>query len=224
MPQNEFYTITAMVCYHCRRAAVVRLVHRGSFASGAPKGDLLQIFFVSCAVCLALPSVYNPVTAVFPNYIDPRAYSDIVGFLTFQYKCAPSVPQQRKFSLTSLRIKSLSRIRDPTEIFDIETIPAKYITVWKESRPATINSRFFKHEPLGMNRWPDLQEERGFSPYDSVLSRLSMSVWPREVTVPLCPRCLSDTPPAYTFEDAPEKPMLEIIGMYPVISFVIKAD
>jgi hypothetical protein len=193
MYQTNLYTNTATVCYNCRRVDVVTLIQREGFANIAKEGDVLPIYFISCDVCLALPSVHNPMTAIFPNYIDPRNYTNIIEFLRLRYPYAKA-SQQWKFSVTALRIKSLSRIRDVSKIID-KSLPASCITIWKEGRPAAINSGLLKSDlPL--------------------IQRKSLD-YPR-VTQEVCPMCFSDlleAPPVYV-EGSSEKASSKTLGMY----------
>jgi hypothetical protein len=216
MHQIKFSTNSAIVCYNCRRFNVLGQTNT------AQEGDVMQIFFVSCPVCLNLLSVHNPITATFPRYLDPRGYADIVDFLRSYYSCAPKVPQQRKFSVTALRIKSLSRIRDVSEFTKIEAVQASCATIWKRGRSAPVDSWLFKRDlPLIAREpfnYPQITEfqERGFSSCVSVLNRLHTPVSSRDVNVPLCPTCFSDlseAPPAY-MEATSEKNPPKVLGMY----------
>ena len=63
------YSNTAMICYNCSRVAMVRLRLILSHTDRSPvipavelsqALDILDVFFVSCAMCLELSGVYNP--------------------------------------------------------------------------------------------------------------------------------------------------------------------
>ena len=108
----------------------------------------MQIFFISCPEYLNLLRVNNPIIASFPRYLDPRSYADIIDFLRLYYYYAAKVPKQQKLSISTLRIKSLSRIRDISEFIDIEAILVRYMIISKIGRLASINSQLFKYNLL----------------------------------------------------------------------------
>lgn len=82
-------------------------------------------------------------------------------------------------------------------------------------------------EPFNCPQITGLQEEVGFTTFDSVLSRLRTPVWLQEVNVSRCPTCSSDllgAPPVYSSEEVAEKAASEIAGMYSEHGFAINTD
>lgn len=201
MAEMDFYVNTAMVCYRCRRVAVVR---RDAKVCGTER-DVLEIAFVPCAMCLTLSGVHNPITATFPRYLDPQHYSGDLRFLAYLFDCPPNIPCEQKFSITALRRKTLTKIRDVSEIFDIESIPERNIKILQYGRPTTLDSRFFKHEPLVIYRKP-FNRPQVIDPFASVVDKLSVFAWPQIESTPLCTTCFSDltrdVPPEYTCEES----------------------
>jgi hypothetical protein len=201
MAEMNLYVNTAMVCYRCRRVAVVRRDAKVC----RPERDVLETAFVLCAMCLTLPGVHNPITATFPRYLDPQRYSGDLRFLAYLFDCLPNIPYERKFSITALRRKSLTKIRDVSEIFDIETIPERNIRILQYGRPTTLDSRFFKHEPLVIYRKP-FNHPQIMDPFASVVDKLSVFAWPQTTGASLCTRCFSDltrdAPPGYASEES----------------------
>ena len=227
MSQLNFYTNTAMLCYNCGKVAVVRLAERGN---SIRESDLLEIYYVSCAACLRFSTVHNPLTSIFPRYIDPRRYSEAIKSLAVLFGCPQFVPQRRLFSITACKIKRLARIRDVNEIFDIEKVPESNIRILKYNATDT---RFFAHEslvsigePFGYqqidayirqpsqhSQMDDCLDEKIAIPIDSMIE------WPQTMPRLQCPSCVSglsrDLPPAYSSQTrliSPEKVLLELVG------------
>jgi hypothetical protein len=199
MAKMNFYVNTAIVCYHYYRVAVVR---RDAKVCRLER-DVLEIAFIPCAMCLTLLGVHNPITATFSRYLDPQRYSSDLRYLTYLFDCLLNIPYEQKFSITTLRRKSLTKIRDVSEIFDIETILERNIRILQYGRPTTLNSRFFKHEPLVIY-WKPFNHPQIVNPFALVVDKLSVFAWPQTVGAPLCSRCFldltRDAPPGYPKE------------------------
>lgn len=61
MHNTDFYVTTAMLCYNYERTAVMRL--KETWRAVSPAGqeeEVLDVVFVTCALCRALPHVHNP--------------------------------------------------------------------------------------------------------------------------------------------------------------------
>lgn len=251
-----FHSNTAMICYNCRRVAVVRLAlywltnhpvmltwmdgnpmmltstNEGTvspvFPVGQPEpGDVLEVFFVSCAVCLTLAGVHNPITALFNKYLDSRPYANIIRRLVYIFGCPARIPEHWKFSITSFAVKSLTRIRDVSKIFNMPIIPDKNVMILQDSEEITTDYRFFAHKPYIMNRRISRYEhtsdiEKGDMPFASVLNRPPVFGSTRQAAVreaPVCHRCLLDlsgvAPPEYTLDSPDMKATtLELAGKY----------
>lgn len=118
--KTDYCVTTAMVCYSCRKTNAVRVMEswRGAARVGEEK-EALDIVFTSCPDCLNYPHVYNPNTAIIQRYLDPRNYREVINHLGNFFQCTPTVLEEWKFSITSLRFKSLARIRADSEFFHV---------------------------------------------------------------------------------------------------------
>jgi hypothetical protein len=149
METTSFYVNTAMVCYNCCRSALVRLKKTGGQLSVIDdETEKLDIFFVVCASCLTLPHVHDPTAALIPKYVHSRIYSDATSAVSKFVCCTPYVYEQKKFSITSLKIKRLAKIRDVSEIFPVGTLPDANIMILEGGCEKRVSPRFFRHEPL----------------------------------------------------------------------------
>jgi hypothetical protein len=168
--------------------------------------EVLDVVFISCAACLAIAGVHNPLKATIAKYVDSRIYKDTVKLLSNAFSCTANIHEGRVFSLTTLKIKRLARIRDVSELFYIPAIPEANIIVVKP------NHRFFSHEApvagLTVVCWPGIgsalvregaEHDDVLMPFASVMTRLLAS--DQSTMAPFCPSCLSelelDKPPSY---------------------------
>ncbi|KAE9373866.1 hypothetical protein N431DRAFT_535429 [Stipitochalara longipes BDJ] len=152
MPETTFWVNTAMMCYHCQRVAIVKM--RQSWRQVKQVGiesEVLDVVFVVCAVCLTLPNAHQPYISL-RRYVDPRAYSRGINILAHIFNCTANIQQERKFSITALRVKKLAKIRDITEIFYVPAVPDNNIIILKEGLEITTDCRFFFHEPIFTRR------------------------------------------------------------------------
>jgi hypothetical protein len=106
MYYRNFYVYTTMVCYSCRRYETVRLKQswRNIYRVGQEK-EALDVVLVSCPTCLDYPHVHNPLKAAIIKYLDVELYLSIIEALGREYKCTPTVFEEKKFSFRAWRIK-----------------------------------------------------------------------------------------------------------------------
>lgn len=169
MPKTKFFVNTAMVCYNCCRTAVVRF-HQ-SWREVTLMGfdtEVLDIVFVSCVTCRTLPHVHRPMSALFPKYIDPQRYQLVIHSLVDIFRCSPNI-DQAYFSITALKIKSLTRIFDPLEIYNLPEIPKCYITVIENAAQSC--HFFFGRDTMCGSPWASRQ-----AVFALVTSRLPVQV------------------------------------------------
>jgi hypothetical protein len=183
METTSFYVNTAMVCYNCCRTALVRLKETGGQLYVIDdETEKLDIFFVVCASCLTLPHVHDPITALIPKYVHSRIYSDAINAVSKFVCCTPNLHEQKKFSITSLRIKWLTKIRDVSEIFSVSTLPDANIMILEGGCEKRVSPRFFRHEPpcrvRRIVRYPSVtstdiknQDIDGAMPFASIANR-----------------------------------------------------
>lgn len=157
MPRTPFYFNTALICYNCPRTAVLR--QHESWREVTPLGkdkEVLDIIFTVCVTCLRYPHVHDLRLAVIPRFLDHRSYMPgQVRPLAQLFNCQPGIYNQRKFSLTALRCKILTRIRDSEDFFDIRAIPDSNITIFYDGHEVTRNCQFFRHETTSITRKPN---------------------------------------------------------------------
>jgi hypothetical protein len=212
MLTTDFYVNTAMMCYICRWTAVTRM--RMSWRDVAPIGqetEVLDVVFVSCAVCSTFPGVHEPSDATMEKYVGSRFYSDEViseiRNLIHIFDCTPTFLKEKRFSITAMWSKTVTRIREPTEIYCIPMVPSKNIMILEHGEEVRANCRFFLHEdPITdreISRYPsDLspaskaQYERNEEcmPFASVANRPPVRLGVSELTAPLCASRLLDLP------------------------------
>ena len=155
MPETLFFVNTAMICYNCRRVAVIRMKQSWRrLALIAPSSEALDVIFVSCTVCLDLPGVHHPYISVLKKYVDPQGYSTTIGILEHIFGCSPSFLVERKFSITALKMKNFAQVRDITEVYYMPTVPDRNIMILKDGLEMTTDSRFFWHDPAMTSRTP----------------------------------------------------------------------
>ncbi|KAH7364896.1 hypothetical protein BKA65DRAFT_591149 [Rhexocercosporidium sp. MPI-PUGE-AT-0058] len=193
MPPTPFYVNTALICYNCPKTAVLRLDESWREVTRLGKDtDVLDVIFTVCVTCLRYPHVHDPGTAVIPRYLDHRIYlHGSVQPLVELFNCQPSIYSQRKFSVTALRCKVLTRIRDPDDLFDTRAIPDANIMILYDGYEITRNCQFFRHETSSVTRKPKH-------------SLFPLLVGPNEDTFPskvhelLPPDLIEDAPPRYS--------------------------
>ena len=191
MQKTPFYVNTALMCFNCPKTAVLRL--KDSWREVVPLGndtEVLDVVFTVCITCLKYPHVHDPVTAVIPRYLDYRFY--LVGpvqSLVKLFNCEPSIYSQRKFSITALRCKTLTRIRDPDELFDIRAIPDANIMILYDGYEITRDCQFFRHETSCVTRKPKIPVLVGANE-DMYALKLYL---PPDLTEDLPPRYSQDT-------------------------------
>jgi hypothetical protein len=182
MSKATHYTNAAMICYRCRRTAVVR------FHLPSAGKESLDVHFVSCAVC------HMQSTTKMPINVNTKSYAIVITSLEHIFSCQPLVSDRLAFSLIALRIGRFARTRQIAELFDVTTIPEENIMIIQEGREVRTDARFFHHERLNTNRETDLKD----TPFASIATRLPVARnWS---VVPLCPRCLAEIipPPEYS--------------------------
>jgi hypothetical protein len=147
MPKTKFFVHTAMVCYMCRRTAVVSLYQswREVDLTGNDS-EVLDVVFVSCALCLDVASAHNPMTAMFPRHIEPQQYHSLIKGLARRFRCEPSILKERSFSIIGFKSKSVARIYAISEIYNMPEIPDCHITIIENVKQIPPNRRFFTHD------------------------------------------------------------------------------
>jgi hypothetical protein len=171
MPVTDFFVNTAMICYNCRRTAIVRL--KQSYREVAcfdQEVEVLDVVFVSCIVCLSiLSNVYNPATADIVKHVNLGDYSSELRSLVYIFGCTPSILQEKKLSI--LKIRQMPIVRDTREIFHVVDVPQANIMILFNGEEVGKDSRFFMHEPLIMDR----EILRCFpSPFSSFIERIPL--------------------------------------------------
>ena len=107
MTAPSFHFNTVLICYNCRRQAIVYI------RQSDKNQHTLNLRFVSCGVCARFPHVFNPITSLRKGYIDVQSYSDIIDGLKDKFRRTPFLSIERGFfSLARLRNKTMARIED----------------------------------------------------------------------------------------------------------------
>ena len=104
---------TTIICYSCRftRSDIIW----EHVVSAGQNIKLLDILFDSCPECITFAHVYNPRTALISKYLDPRRYLNLVKWIAFKFNYTPVIPWEKKFSITALKMKSLTKIKVPNK-------------------------------------------------------------------------------------------------------------
>jgi hypothetical protein len=182
-----------MVCYSCRRYEIVRLKQswRNIHRVGQEK-EALDVVLVSCPTCLDYPHVHKPLKAAMVKYLDIQLYLNIIEALGREYKCTPTILEEKKFSFGAWGIKPFTRVRDVSEVVHPVTPPEAYITMFEKDD----GFRFLRQNPTlppyKIIRYPLI---------DSIhnnYSILSSSGMNNLVMAPSCLTFLEDAPPSYT--------------------------
>jgi hypothetical protein len=176
-----------MLCYKCYRTAVVRL--KQSWRPISPVGDeaeALDVVIVSCAECGELPGVYKPGNASTGKYLELKCFPDEIwreiGNLCYIFGSTANLLQEEGFFLTKLKFKTVSQIRDMTDVFYIPLLPSKNIMILEHGKELTTDCRFFWHEDFITNReiprYPSTlalkalyEKGEGYMPFASVANR-----------------------------------------------------
>ena len=191
MYYQNFYVYTTVVCYSCRRYETVRLKQswRNIYRVGQEK-EALDVVLVSCPICLDYPHVHNPLKAAIIKYLDVQLYLNIIEALGREYKCTPTIFEEKKFSFRVWRIKPFTRVRDVSEVIHPVTPPEAYITMFEKDD----GFRFLRQNPIlppyKIIRYPLIDSTKNNHSILSSSNNLTM--------VPLCLTCLEDAPPSYT--------------------------
>lgn len=113
--------------------------------------DALDVFFISCATCLDLKGVHNPRKSWIRKHVGATDYGDDIRSLGFMIGCPPKISEVCAFMAT-LEVKSVTRIRDPSEIIDMSIIPADNVMILQNGEEVVEYCRFFQHEPYIVRR------------------------------------------------------------------------
>ncbi|KAE8442174.1 hypothetical protein EG329_003762 [Mollisiaceae sp. DMI_Dod_QoI] len=212
MSKTHFWVNTAMLCYSCRRTAVVRL--RQSWRLLLPfegEHEVLEVVFVSCAPCSMHSNVFKPALRARPRYVDSSSYAAVIRSLSYIFNCKASILEENKFSVSTLRLKQMARLRDPAEIFSIPLIADAHIMILEEGQEVRRDCRFFHHEGLMVDRetvrYPSNplskdpnQDDDGAMPFTFVSCRPPVYAEVPATMAPLCPGCLGEILPPDYFE------------------------
>jgi hypothetical protein len=137
--------------------------------------------------------------------------------------CPSKVRKLWAFSVTSLRFKSVMRIRDDNEILNTAIMPANNIMIIKNGEEVTENCRFFSYEPYMIKRerarypqGPLTEQDAWTMPFASLVNRPPLARPTQSSMDFICPECLldcSEAPPDYQpgNQDV-EKPLIELAG------------
>lgn len=213
---NELIVNTAMVCYLCRRVALIRLQGWTDLAPIRKEKEALQVFFVTCVVCLSFPNSHDAATARIPKYVDMGGYRTTIEPTMYIFACSPQGCNEKKLSIGLsigiFRIKDFTKVKDSDELFT-PFIPNANIMILKDGCEQTTDCRFFKHERVDTDRqilrYPEDSKTYDFSqfPFASVANRPPIYVAPI-----LCPRCLADiSPPRYSGSDDDNSDMVKLL-------------
>lgn len=216
MSQTSFYVNTALVCFNCRRTAVIRLKEsRREIILIKAEREALDIVFVACVSCLKYPHIHDPGLALVPRYVESRLYLDQIQHLVYIFDCTPSIDEASAFSLTSWRTKIFTRIYDTSNVFCTIAIPDANIIILENGCEIQQNCQFFRYERRSkvrhIVRYPNLSvdsetERSKEMPFASVARRPPVLVIAQTVS-PLCAGCVSQVddsqpPPVYSSNDA----------------------
>jgi hypothetical protein len=201
MPKTKFFVHTAMVCYMCRRTAVVSL-HQSWRVVDLIGNDseVLDVVFVSCALCLDVARAHNPMTALLPKYVESQHYDGLIKRLARRFRCEPSVLKERSFSIIGFKSKPAARIYDISEIYNMPEIPDCHITIIENVKLIPRNRRFFIHDCHCTGKYSSKYRHELDSQNDSSSSELMVGVpVPMILTDASMQKDLAkDTPPPYS--------------------------
>jgi hypothetical protein len=215
MAKTNFYVNTTLVCYKCNKIAVVRLKQSWrSLTLADGEKEVLDVVFVSCVCCLALPHVHDPSTTIIRKYInlEKKKILDLLDSLENIFKCKACTLKDKKFSITELKMKEVALIRDANKIFYMPAVPEANIKILENGKEKIFDSRFFEHDPLFTTRYypPALEKECEERGGNDIVPFTSVPNWPpvlptapdSNLTVPpyfgSSSEFLIDKPPSYT--------------------------
>lgn len=168
--------------------------------------DVLDVFFVSCTTCLDFEGVHNPRKSWVRKHVSATDYKDDIRSLGFMVGCPPNIPEIRAFMAT-LEVKCVTRIRDPSEIFDMSIIPADNIMILQNGEEVVEYCRFFQHEPYIVKRdrarypkGPLSEHDAWTMPFASVMNRPPLARKSRKDLVCPCLLDFSTASPEYSSE------------------------
>lgn len=108
MASSVFIFSTILICYNCRRQAVVFIRPLDN-----KNRQALSLRFVACGVCLRFPHVFNPRSSLRRGYTDLQRYSDMIATLEDRFRRSVTILQKRRFfCLTRLSAKAVGRIEN----------------------------------------------------------------------------------------------------------------
>jgi hypothetical protein len=167
------------------------------------ESEALDVVYVSCVVCRAIPNVHDPITDLLPKYIGSSTYSTftkpgqaestyalVVRSLTYIFACTPNILEHRKFSVTAFKFGLFSRVKDPDKIFCIADLLSASIMIIENGHEISTNCRFFSHDPIFTCR------EAGL-PFTTVANRPISKSLLFSISIP------EDSPPPYSGSPPP---------------------
>jgi hypothetical protein len=216
MGRTNFYVNTALLCYLCRRVAVLRLTE--SWRDVTPAGqetEVLDVVFVSCARCSSLPDIHHAGVMTrpkffvpsSPRYVDPKGYFQITRALSYIFGCTANILQEKKFHITAFKIINVAKIQDANELLPIPVVPEANIMILENGQEVRTNCGFFWHDGVFKDRqicrypWNASKDDYiGSMPFASIANRPPILAQRPHETTQLCHRCMSDIigPPQYT--------------------------
>lgn len=108
MTTPTFHFNTILICYNCRRQAVVFITEQVSEAQ-----HNMSLRFVTCGVCGKLPHVFNPGISLRRGYTNLQLYAGIIDHLEDKFNHSLYIYKKRgSFSLTKLATKTVVQIED----------------------------------------------------------------------------------------------------------------
>lgn len=144
MSTTKYFTNTVMLCYNCRRTAVVRLKRSRRHVLPLPReSEVLDLVFVACKSCQRMPHVHNPFKDWLPSFVDPDLYKENIHHLQDIFRCTRQVVLETRFSMRSLGFVQSARIHDSEEIFDIPYVPHPNVIVIDQYRKLSHDREFF---------------------------------------------------------------------------------
>jgi hypothetical protein len=143
--ETPFFVNTAMLCYNCRRVAILRLNRsRRKISVYKQEEEVLDIVFVSCSACIN-QGAHQPLTSLLPKHIDPLPYIPITSELALMYGCTPCLEKFPKFSITAFCFKMVMRVYDTGEIFHIKDANVLCIKILDHGIQIHNDCGFFDH-------------------------------------------------------------------------------
>jgi len=150
------------------------------------QAEALDVVIVACAKYGELLSSHKLGIATRSKYFELKHFSDEIwreiGNLCYIFGCTANLLEEEGFFLTKLKFKTLTQIRDMTDVFYIPLIPSKSIMILEHGKELTTDCRFFWHEGFITNREMPLHpstpalkalygKDEGYMPFASVANR-----------------------------------------------------